>query len=115
VDNDGDGKADFQVDGTGDPACVSVRSVSENPQCQDGLDNDGDGLIDLDGGASLDLDHDGFIDAHFNPAMPAIGALDPQCVGRPWWNSEQAGGCGLGYELVFLAPVLARLTRKRRA
>jgi probable HAF family extracellular repeat protein len=114
VDDDGDGKADFQVDGTGDPACVSVRSVSESPQCQDGLDNDGDGLIDVDGGASLDLDHDNSIDAQFNPAMPAVGTPDAHCVGRPWKNTERPGSCGLGFELVLLAPLLALMTRKRR-
>jgi hypothetical protein len=114
VDDDGDGLADYRADGVRDPACVSTRSVSENPQCQDGLDNDGDALIDFDGGASLDLDpHDGFIDAQFNPAMLAVGAADPQCVGRPWKGSELPGPCGLGFELVFLAPLLSRLARRR--
>lgn len=41
-------------------------------------------------------------------ATPAVGAADPQCIGKPWANKEKAGGCGLGFEVVFLVPLLAR-------
>ncbi len=107
LDDDGDGQVD-----TADPGCQAPTSVRENPQCQDGLDNDGATGIDFDGGASLDLDQDGFVDAQFNPATPAVGAADPQCVGAPWKNRERAGTCGLGFELVLLAPLLFRRTRR---
>jgi len=103
VDNDGDGLVDFPED----PGCANATADRENPQCNDGVDNDGDGKIDFDGGASLDLDHDGHIDARFNPATPAVGAPDPQCTIASR-NKEAAGGCGLGAELVFLLPLLAR-------
>jgi hypothetical protein len=112
-DDDGDGRADFRMDGTGDPGCGSSWG-REHPECQDGRDNDLASGIDFDGGASLDLDGDGFIDSRFNPATPAVGAADPQCVGMPWSNKERSG-CGLGFELVLLAPLLARFTRSRRA
>ena len=111
LDNDGDGLVDLA-----DPVCRTPGDKSETSQCQDGLDNDAKGGIDFDGGASLDLDQDGFIDAQWNAATPAVGAADLDCVGRPWRDSEKtAGSCGLGFELALLAPILARLARKRRA
>ena len=113
-DNDGDGKADFLAAGGGEPGCYNALSPTENPQCQDGKNNDGATGIDFDGGASLDLDHNGSIDATFNAATPAVGAPDPQCIGKPWANKERTG-CGLGFELVFLAPLLSRLARKRHS
>ncbi len=59
------------------------------PQCDDGIDNDGDGLAD---------------------------GLDPQCS-NPTWNDESkapAPACGLGFELVALVPLLHRIRRSRR-
>lgn len=115
ADNDGDTKADYLASGAGDPGCFNALSLRENPKCQDGLDNDGEAGIDFDGGASLDIDPlDGDIDEQFNGATPAVGAADPQCVGRPWGNRERSG-CGLGFEIVLLAPLLVRWARMRRA
>jgi uncharacterized repeat protein (TIGR03806 family) len=113
VDNDGDGR----VDAPADPGCRNDASPTESPRCQDGLDNDGQAGIDFDGGASLDLDLDGFVDAAFNPATPPVGAADPQCAGLAWKSQEkpQTGSCGLGFELVLALPLLARLRRQRRA
>jgi hypothetical protein len=37
---------------------------------------------------------------------------DPQCVGRPWRNREGTG-CGAGYELVLLFPLLMWVRRSR--
>jgi hypothetical protein len=111
LDNDDDGWAD-----DADPGCYDLTSTNERPQCQDGLNNDNQAGIDFDGGASLDIDpQDNHIDIEFNPATPMVGAADPQCVGKAWLNKEKTGGCGLGFEVVFLAPVLARLARRRRA
>ena len=116
IDNDGDQKAD-----AADPGCLSPTWAFEAPQCQDGLNNDpgqdpDPGLIDFDGGAALDLDGDGFIDAAFNPATPAVTAPDPQCAGLPHKNRESSGGsrCGLGAELVLLLPLLRTLHRRGR-
>jgi hypothetical protein len=125
VDDDGDGWIDFVPDGDGDgigdfpgdPACRRPGFSSESRQCQDGLNNDDQTGIDYDGGASLDLDQDGFIDAAFNPLQPPVGASDPQCV-RPWRNRERrlsgGGGCGLGFELALLLPIVMRLRGRRR-
>lgn len=101
VDNDGDGWADSRLAG-GDPGCRTSWSVTESPQCQDGVDNDGEARIDFDGGASQ------------NGGVP-LAAPDPQCTAA-WQNSEAAPrSCGFGFELAFLAPLLARLASNRRA
>jgi hypothetical protein len=109
-DNDGDGLADVGAD----PGCASVFALTESPECQDGRDNDAAPGIDFDGGASLDLDDDGFVDEEFNPSTPAVGAADPQCW-APWRARERLGACGLGFELMLLAPLLSTLRRRRRA
>ena len=93
--------------------------------CEDGLDNDGDGLIDYpaDPGCSgatskkenpqcddgIDNDGDTLID------YPA----DPNCVAA--WAANEAWvafnpGCGLGAELTLvLAPLLFHARRRRRS
>ena len=64
--------------------------------CSDGFDNDGDGLIDFDGGASQ------------NGGVP-IADPDPPCTNKPDRNREKKGTrCGLGFELAFLAVFLLR-------
>jgi subtilisin family serine protease len=87
LDNDGDGAGDLA-----DPGCRDGLSSSESPDCDDDLDNDGDGGIDWDGGAGG-------------------GAPDTLCVDRPWAIRERSSSCGLGFELVLLAPLLRRRRR----
>jgi hypothetical protein len=89
-DDDGDGLVDWPAD----PGCKSATSLAEDPQCDDGIDNDGDGGVDWDGG-------------------PGGGSPDPQCVSAPWRNAEKSGSCGLGFELVLVVPLLARLRRRQ--
>lgn len=117
ADNDGDGAADFLAAGGGDLGCAVPSSPSESPQCQNGVDVDADGGIDFDGGASLDLDDDGYVDAAFNPQTPPVGRPDSDCSYSWQWFEAPFYGCGLGFEIVFLAPLLARLARvsQRRA
>jgi hypothetical protein len=92
------------------------QEAREPEQFQDGLNNDNLTGIDFDGGDSLDITpRDGLIDVEFNPDTPEVGDADPECVGRPSKNRERTGGCGLGFEVVFLAPLLGRLAGKRRA
>ena len=59
--------------------------------------NDGATGIDFDGGASV---HGG---------VP-LDVKDPQCSYA--WQNKERSGCGLGFELVLLAPLLARLRRR---
>jgi formylglycine-generating enzyme required for sulfatase activity len=101
ADNDGDGLVDYRAAGGGDPPCASPTSPREKTECQDGINNDYGAGIDFDGGASL------------NGGVP-LSTPDPQCVGRPWRNSEAIGpACGLGFEIALIAPLLARLMRRR--
>jgi len=72
----------------------------ERTACADGLDNDSDGTIDFDGGATAGL------------AAGELRPRDPQCATA--LGARERPGCGLGFELVLLAPLLARLARRRR-
>jgi hypothetical protein len=121
-DNDGDGRVDFDPvtfanpgdqhtppSGSGDPGCKDPFSNTESPQCQDGLNNDlgqdpNPGRIDYDAGYSAN-------------GFPHPNGPDPQCVGKPWKNSERSPGnpwaCGLSAELVFLLPPLLWMWRRR--
>jgi len=75
------------------------------PACSNGLDDDGDGLIDFDGGILASI-----------PAALRT-APDPQCGNQASWASEsRARSCGQGGELVVLAWALqARKARRMRA
>jgi hypothetical protein len=93
-DNDGDGVTDFAG---GDLGCPTNNSTVEDSQCDDGRDNDLDGAIDADGGGA--------------------GAPDSYCAGDPSGSTEAAqatSGCGIGPELVALAPLLALRRRRSR-
>ncbi|MCP3986258.1 MAG: glucuronylhydrolase [bacterium] len=94
--------------------------------CDDGLDNDGDGLIDLDDPGCFNsswlwedpacqdgINNDGALGTDFDGGAAVPGApidpdgADPHCVGTPWRNSEVGSTCGLGAELLLLVPLLA--------
>jgi cysteine-rich repeat protein len=106
---------------SGDGCSAACRI--ENGPCDDGIDNDGDGLVDFgeDPGCQtasspkenpkcddgIDNDGDGKIDWDGG----GLGLPDPQCVNNPWRDKE-AAGCGLGAELaLLLAALRARRSR----
>ena len=95
LDDDGDGQADAPAD----PGCRDAASPVEDPQCQDGLDNDGQFGTDFDGGASVlgagNADPDG---------------ADPDCTAA--WIGRERRACGLGYELAPLLLVWAAARRR---
>ncbi len=67
------------------------------PGCDDGLDNDGDGRIDWDGG-------------------PGSGSPDADCVSAADDTEQRAAAfCGLGPELALVLPLLGALRRRSRA
>ena len=91
LDNDFDGTFDAPAD----PGCADANDTSEKSslQCDNGLDDDGDGKIDWRGDASG----------------------DPQCANLSDGNEfpPPPPGCGIGPELLLLAPVLAAMRRRR--
>jgi hypothetical protein len=101
VDDDGDGLVDKRTDGSGDPGCFDLSAASlENPACQNGGDDDGDGKIDFDGGAAA------------NGGVP-LGPPDPQCTIAYRTLERPPTGCGIGIELALALPLLAALRRSR--
>jgi hypothetical protein len=110
-------QADADADGVGD--------VCDSP-CGDGLDDDGDGLIDFpaDPGCAgprwieapqcddgLDNDGDGGVDWDGGPG----GEPDADCTDSPWRDREKTRDvrCGVGFELSFLLPLVAGMRRLR--
>jgi hypothetical protein len=79
IDNDGDG----WIDAPADPGCAHGLARTEAPACDDGVDNDRDGRVDF-------------------PDDPQCGAASGGREHLP------PAGCGLGFELAFLVPWLAR-------
>ena len=95
------------------------------PACRNGVDDDGDGLIDYpnDRGCATTeskfedpqcddgLDNDGDGGTDWNGA--GVGPADPQCF-LPSQDNERRRACGIGFELALLLPPLM-LARRRRA
>jgi glucose/arabinose dehydrogenase len=89
----GSGLVSFGEDGLGRVLVVFqngriYRLRPADPACDDGVDNDFDGQIDL---------------------------ADPNCHGNPLRDNERPSRCGLGAELVLLLAPLAALRARRRA
>jgi hypothetical protein len=127
ADVDGDGDLDLFVAGSG--KLFFFENVLLDPDaCSDGLDNDGDGRIDLgpDAGCAsaadtselsalqcdngLDDDGDGKID------WRGDGTGDPHCSGLLDGTElppPPGPGCGIGPELLLLGPLLAAVRRRR--
>jgi len=124
----------FDISASGPTISFSFASSNGlNFECSDGVDNDGDGLADLDDPGCRDesgtmedprcqdgVDNDGDgkmdFDAGFSAnGVPHANGPDAQCVDNPWKNGEWY--CGLGAELAFLLPALiwVRQRRRRRA
>jgi hypothetical protein len=97
LDNDGDARVDFPSD-KGSASAADTNELSVR-QCDNGLDDDGDAKIDHRLDASGDPQCSGLLDDREAPDPP----LPP------------GSGCGLGPELLLLAPLLAAERRRRRA
>ena len=76
---------------------IAAVGVAPLRACSNGYDDDGDGLVDWDGGG--------------------LGAPDTGCAGNPMRNDEKVsqGGCGLGAELVVLGAGLFAAKRRKPA
>ncbi len=85
--------------------------------CQDGVDNDGDTLIDmLDPGCrhpNWNTESPECDDGVDNDGDGRIDLADPQC-GNAWQTRELGNNsCGIGFELTLLVPLLIRAMRRR--
>jgi hypothetical protein len=89
VDNDEDGKIDAGSGPSNDPGCYDPSWSPEDPACSNGLDDDGDTLVDL---------------------------ADPQCGGNAWQNYETPppSSCGLLGAEALLGLAAWRSARPRR-
>jgi hypothetical protein len=88
-------------------------------RCSDGIDNDGDSLVDFpaDPGcesAVSEKEDPACNDGIDNDGDGKIDLLDPHCNGIASKRSEWPTVCGLGVELVLVLPLLARLRRRSR-
>jgi hypothetical protein len=123
---------------TNDGGRVEIdRIVANFPDtCVNGLDDDGDGLVDAaeDPGCRSERDGSELSTLHCDDAIDndgdgridwrADGSGDPECVDpndtreaapNPTTDPPSAGGCGLGPELLGLVTALAWLRRRAHA
>lgn len=131
VDTDGD-EIDDRIDNcplvaNPDQADADADEIGDvcDLACSNGLDDDGDGLVDTpdDPGCQNalstlenpkcddDLDNDGDGKTDWDGGA-AAGTPDPQCT-FAYMNKERANSCGLGVELALLLPLLGWLHRRR--
>jgi hypothetical protein len=132
--NAGDGLALAYEDAAPDMGAFEFGAPDEPPifcgpptvlgPCEDGVDNDGDGDIDL---ADAGCKHAGWHtedpqcnDGVDNDGDGLIDLADGGCLNRPYRDSETSGGgggggggCGLGFELALVLALLVGLDRKR--
>jgi DNA-binding beta-propeller fold protein YncE/mono/diheme cytochrome c family protein len=113
---------DEDLDGVLDADERDAGTQPSNPgslpgACNDGIDNDGDGLIDLaDPGcrnSEWNIENPQCNDGVNNDADGLVDLADPHCTAA-WVKSERTSSCGLGAEVAFLLPALAAWRYRRR-
>lgn len=116
----------LRVDGDGSVAEITEvnNEVVLKEPCNDGVDNDGDGLTDYpadpgcgspswpreDPACNDGIDNDGDMAIDFDGGGTG-SPPDPQCTSGA---KRKEGACGLGFELVGLIPLLQGMRRLRR-
>jgi hypothetical protein len=116
----------------GPAVAITASRAQTLPQCEDGIDNDGDGLVDhpsdpgcagtssnLENPACQDgIDNDGDGKTDFDGGASAhggvaVGPPDAECSAAA--RRSERVSCGLGVELVFVLPLLLWQHRRRAA
>ena len=83
------------------PGGASVDVGVAVKQCNDGVDNEGDGKIDFDGGVCAGLP----VAEQTDPDPHCASAVD---------DTEKQQGCGIGFELAFVLGLIALVRARRR-
>ena len=99
---------------------LTVTEPGVRPACEDGIDDDGDGLVDMaDPGCPLPFaspENPLCDDGIDNDGNGLVDFADPKCqLGWPYWENAPKLSCGLGGEIALLiAPLLFLRRRLRR-
>lgn len=96
---------------------LTITEPGIRPSCEDGVDDDGDGLVDMaDPGCpfpSASPENPQCNDGVDNNADGLIDLDDPNCQ-KPGWPYWEKSPCGLGAELALVLPLLSLAARRRR-
>jgi len=113
---------DEDLDGTFDADERDAGTSPSNPgsepgACNDGTENNGDGVADLaDPGckdSGWNIENPQCNDGVNNDSDGLVDLADAQCSAA-WVKSERGSSCGLGAEMAFLLPLLGAWRARRR-
>ena len=86
--------------------------------CNDGMDNDGDGQIDLadagcGGDAGNNIENPQCSDGVDNDGDGSVDGADVHCSGPADNIEKNTSSCGIGFELALILPLVLAVRRRR--